>query len=178
MKRNWKNSFLLIFQRSEINSHCELFLSLVMASYRLPQMTFDRSTQQSFSRWPYELIQEERNPWSVNPRLHYNFNNNATFKIHIFSGFADSRSMFWSLVKMLSNLMTLLIHNIPYWIGHILRRNCLFMMSLKNAWRKWKEVGRRRTQLLDDLRNRRWCWELKEDAEDQKRWKQEFINRT
>jgi hypothetical protein len=29
-----------------------------------------------------------------------------------------------------------------------------------------KGVGRRRTQLLDDLRNRRRYWELKEEAED------------
>jgi hypothetical protein len=41
-----------------------------------------------------------------------------------------------------------------------------------------KGVGRRRTQLLDDLRNRRRYWELKEEAEDQNRWKQQFINRT
>jgi len=41
-----------------------------------------------------------------------------------------------------------------------------------------KGVGRRRTQLLDDLRNRRRYWELKEEAEDQKRWRRQFINRT
>ena len=29
-----------------------------------------------------------------------------------------------------------------------------------------KPSGRRRTQLLDDLRNRRRYWELKEEAED------------
>ena len=29
-------------------------------------------------------------------------------------------------------------------------------------------VGRRRIQLLDDLRNRRRYWELKEEAEDRK----------
>jgi hypothetical protein len=29
-----------------------------------------------------------------------------------------------------------------------------------------KGVGRRRTQFLDDLRNRRRYWELKEEAED------------
>jgi hypothetical protein len=29
------------------------------------------------------------------------------------------------------------------------------------------KVGRRRTQLLDDLRNRKIYWELKEEAEDQ-----------
>ena len=40
-----------------------------------------------------------------------------------------------------------------------------------------KGVGRR-TQLLDDLRNRRLCWELKEKAEDLKRWKLQFIKRT
>jgi hypothetical protein len=34
-----------------------------------------------------------------------------------------------------------------------------------------KAVGRRRTQLLDDLINRRRYWELEEEAEDQKRWK-------
>jgi hypothetical protein len=40
-----------------------------------------------------------------------------------------------------------------------------------------KGVGRR-TQLLDDLRNRRRYWELKEKAEDRKIWRQQFINRT
>ena len=34
-----------------------------------------------------------------------------------------------------------------------------------------KGEGRRRTQLLDDLRNRRRYWELKEEAEDRNRWK-------
>ena len=29
-----------------------------------------------------------------------------------------------------------------------------------------KGVGRRKTQLLDDLRNRKRCWEQKEEAED------------
>jgi hypothetical protein len=41
-----------------------------------------------------------------------------------------------------------------------------------------KGVGRRRTQLVDDLRNRRKYWELKEEAEDRKRWRLQFINRT
>ena len=31
-----------------------------------------------------------------------------------------------------------------------------------------KGIGRRRTQLLDDLRNRIWYWEIKKEAEDQK----------
>ena len=41
-----------------------------------------------------------------------------------------------------------------------------------------KGVGRSRTQLLDDLRNRRRYWELKEEAADRKRLKLQFINRT
>ena len=32
-------------------------------------------------------------------------------------------------------------------------------------------VGRRRTQILNDLRKRRRYWELNEGAEDRKRWK-------
>ena len=41
-----------------------------------------------------------------------------------------------------------------------------------------KEVGRSRTQLLDDLRNRNIYWELNKEAEEQKRWKQAFMTLT
>ena len=37
-----------------------------------------------------------------------------------------------------------------------------------------KGVGRRTTQLLDDLRNRKIYWDLKEEAEGGKRWKQQL----
>ena len=50
-------------------------------------------------------------------------------------------------------------------------------MLLKNRWQV-RGVGRRRTQLLDDLRNRRRYWELNENAEDRKMWNRQFINRT
>ena len=40
------------------------------------------------------------------------------------------------------------------WIGHILRRNCL-VDAIEGQMTEVKGVGRRRTQLLDDLRNRR-----------------------
>ena len=64
------------------------------------------------------------------------------------------------------------------WIGHILRRNCLLHDAIEREMTKVKGVGRkRRTQLLDDLRNMRRYWELKEEAEDGKKWRQ-FINRT
>jgi hypothetical protein len=64
------------------------------------------------------------------------------------------------------------------WIGHILRSNCLLHIVIEGQMTEVKGVGRRRTHLLDDLRNRRRYWELKEEAEDRKRWRQQFINRT
>ena len=64
------------------------------------------------------------------------------------------------------------------WIGYILRRNCLLYYAIEGQMTGVKGVGRRRTQLLDDLKNRRRYWELKEEAEDRKRWRRQFINRT
>ena len=61
------------------------------------------------------------------------------------------------------------------WIGHILRRNCLLQDAIEGQMTEVKGVGRIRTQFLDDLRNRRY-WELKEEAEDQKRLRGQFIN--
>jgi hypothetical protein len=40
------------------------------------------------------------------------------------------------------------------WIGHILRRNCLLHDAIEGQMTEVKGVGRRRTQLLDDLNNR------------------------
>ena len=54
------------------------------------------------------------------------------------------------------------------WIGHILRRNCLLHDAIEGQMKK-VGVGRRKTQFLDDLKNRRRYWELKEDAEHRNR---------
>jgi hypothetical protein len=58
------------------------------------------------------------------------------------------------------------------------RRNCLLPDAIEGQMTEVKGVGRRRTQLLNDLRNRRKYWELKEEAEVKKRWRRQFINRT
>ena len=42
-----------------------------------------------------------------------------------------------------------------------MRRNCLFYDAIEGQMMEVKGVGRRRTQLLDDLRNRRRYWEPK-----------------
>ena len=44
------------------------------------------------------------------------------------------------------------------WIGHILRRNFLLYDFIEGQMTEAKVVGRRRTQLPDDLRNRRRYW--------------------
>jgi len=59
-----------------------------------------------------------------------------------------------------------------------LRRNFLLQVVMEGQMEKVKGVGRRRTQLLDDLRNRRRYWELKEEAEGKRRWKRPFNDRT
>ena len=63
------------------------------------------------------------------------------------------------------------------WISHIPRRNCLLHDVIEGQMTEVKGVGRRRTQLLDDLRNRRRYCELKEETEDRKIWKGQFISR-
>ena len=64
------------------------------------------------------------------------------------------------------------------WIGYILRRNCLLHDVIEGQTTEVKGVEKKRTQFLDDLRNRRRYRELKEETEDRKRWRRQFINRT
>jgi hypothetical protein len=54
------------------------------------------------------------------------------------------------------------------WIGHILRRNCLLKHviegKLEGRIEMTRRRGRRRKQLLDDLKEKRRYWKLKEEA--------------
>ena len=93
-------------------------------------------------------------------------------------------------IKSLSNKQNLecigekrtLLNNIlrrtAHWIGLILRRNCLLHDAIERQMTELKGIGRRRIRLLDDLRNKRIYWELKEEAEDRKTWKQQYTNLT
>ena len=49
--------------------------------------------------------------------------------------------------------------------GKILRKNCFLRNFIEEQMREVKGVGRR-TQILDDMRNRIRFWALKEEAED------------
>jgi hypothetical protein len=64
------------------------------------------------------------------------------------------------------------------WIGHILRRNCLLKHVIEETLEGRIEVtgrrGRRRKQLLDDLKEKRSYWKLKEEALDRTVWRTRF----
>jgi hypothetical protein len=52
------------------------------------------------------------------------------------------------------------------WIGHILRRNCLLKHMIEGRLEGTEMTGRqrRRKQLLDDLKEKRRYWKLKEET--------------
>jgi hypothetical protein len=64
------------------------------------------------------------------------------------------------------------------WIGHILRRNCLLRQVIEGKIKLGIEVterrGRRRSKLLDDLKERRGYSHLKEEALDRTMWRARF----
>jgi hypothetical protein len=61
------------------------------------------------------------------------------------------------------------------WIGHILRRNCLLKHVIEGKLQGRIEMtgrrGRRRKQLLDDLKEKKSYWKLKEEALDRTLWR-------
>ena len=71
-------------------------------------------------------------------------------------------------IKEKRTLLNNILRRKANWIGHILRRNYLFHDAIEGQMMEVKGIGR--TQLLDDLRNRRY-WELKEEAEVRNRLK-------
>jgi hypothetical protein len=63
-------------------------------------------------------------------------------------------------------------------IGHILRRNCLLKHVIEGKLERKTEMtgrrGRRRKQLLDNLKEKRRYWKLKEEALDRTLWRSRF----
>ena len=64
------------------------------------------------------------------------------------------------------------------WIGHTLRRNCLLQRVIEGKIQGGIEVtgrqGKRRTKLLDDLKERRGYSHLKKEALDRTMWRARF----
>jgi hypothetical protein len=63
-------------------------------------------------------------------------------------------------------------------IGHILRRNCLLKhvieRSIEGRIQLTGRRGRRRKQLLDDLKEKRGYWKLKKEVLDRTLWRTRF----
>jgi hypothetical protein len=57
------------------------------------------------------------------------------------------------------------------WIGHVLRRNCLLSHIIEGKIIGTRRRGRRRKQLLDDLKEARRYWKLKEEARVRNFWR-------
>jgi hypothetical protein len=76
-------------------------------------------------------------------------------------------------VKEERNIVHTIKRRTPNWIGHFLRRNCLLKHAIEGKLEGRTEMtgrrGRRRKQLLDDLKEKRRYRKLKEEALDRTR---------
>jgi hypothetical protein len=81
-------------------------------------------------------------------------------------------------VKEERNILHTIKRRKANWIGHILRRNCLLKQVIEGKSEGRIEMtgrrGRRRKQLLDDLKVKRRYWKLKEEALDRTLWRSRF----
>jgi hypothetical protein len=81
-------------------------------------------------------------------------------------------------VKKQRNILHEISKRKANWIGHIVRRNCLLQQVIEGKIKGGREVigrpGRRRTKLLDDLKERRGYSNLKEEAVDRTMWRAGF----
>ena len=87
-----------------------------------------------------------------------------------------------NLLLLRVNVQRNILHEIikwkANWIGHILRRNCLLQQIIEGKIKGEMEVarkrGRRRKKLLDDLKDRRGYFHLKEEALNRTMWRHCF----
>jgi hypothetical protein len=81
-------------------------------------------------------------------------------------------------VKEERNILHTIKRRKTNWIGHILRRNCLHKQviegKLEERIERTGRRGRRRKHLLDDLKEKRRYWKLKEEALDRTVWRTRF----
>jgi hypothetical protein len=81
-------------------------------------------------------------------------------------------------VKKERNILHTIKRRKANWIGHILRRNCLLKFVIEGKLEGWIEItgrrGIRRKQVLDDLKEKRRYWKLKEEALDRTVWRTRF----
>jgi hypothetical protein len=78
------------------------------------------------------------------------------------------------IVKEERNILHTIKRRKPNWIGHVLRRNCLLKNVIEGKIEgprpPTERRGRRRKELLDDLKEKRRYWKLKEEILDLTLW--------
>jgi hypothetical protein len=81
-------------------------------------------------------------------------------------------------VKEERNILNTIKRRKANWIGHILHRNCLLKHvtegKLEGQIKMIVRWGRRQRQLLDDLKEKRRYWKLKEEALERTIWRSRF----
>jgi hypothetical protein len=77
-------------------------------------------------------------------------------------------------VKEERNILHTIKRRKANWIGHILRRNCLLKHVIEGKLEMTGRRGRKRKQLLDDLKEKRRYWKLKKEALDRTQWRTGF----
>jgi hypothetical protein len=81
-------------------------------------------------------------------------------------------------VKEQRNILLTIKRRKANWIGQVLRRNCFLKHVIEGKIEGRIEMtrrrGRRRKQLLDDLKETRGCWKLKEYALARTLWRTRF----
>jgi hypothetical protein len=81
-------------------------------------------------------------------------------------------------VKEERNILHTIKRRKANWIAHILRRNCLLKHVIEGKLEGRIELtgrrGRKRKQLLDDLKENKRYWKLKEEALDRNLWRTRF----
>ena len=100
---------------------------------------------------------------------------------------SGAQTIFWSRfineevllrVKERRNILHEVSKRKANWIGHILRRNCLLQQVIEGKIKEGIEVtgrrGRRRKKVLDDLKERRGYFHLKEEDLDRTMWRASF----
>ena len=103
------------------------------------------------------------------------------FFVHQSSAFVHSPELIFNYtisVLLRVNEQRNVLHEIrkrkTNWIGHILRRNCLLKQVIEGKIKVEMEVIRRRKKLLDDLKDRRGYYHLKEEVLDRTVWRNRF----
>jgi hypothetical protein len=80
-------------------------------------------------------------------------------------------------VKEEQNILHTIKRREANWIGHILPKNCLIKCVIEGKIEESTEVTirrRRSKQLVDDLKEKKGYWKLKEEALDRTLWRTRF----